>query len=137
MIKFHTIGQIEKQYVMEDAVVDTEVFNGAFGSVSSGKFTPAANATKAIMKIEVGDNAGLDKYPIAAGSHVRIVDFAKINGQYIDIIGYPLPDAFAVNDKLVSKADGSLETGGSAAPYYEVTEIIGNNEGVVAKVVAE
>lgn len=137
MIKFHTIGQIEKQYVMEDAVIEADMFNGAFGSVTSGKFAPAANATKAIMKIEVGDNAGLDKYPIAAGSHVRIVDMAKINGQLIDIIGYPLPETVAVNDKLVSKEDGSLETGGSAAPYYEVKEIIGNHEGVVVKVVAE
>lgn len=137
MIKFNTIGQIEKKYAFEDAIVDVDVINGAFGDVTDGKFAVGANATKAIMQIEVGDAAGLDVYPIAKGSHVRVVDLTKFNGEKIEVYGAQLPDTYAVGDKLVSDADGKLVTGGSAAPYYEITEIIGNRSGVEATIVAE
>lgn len=136
MIKLHTIGQIEKQYPYEDAVIETDMLNGDFGSVSDGKFTHAANASKAIMQVEVGDDMGMPQYPIAANSHVRVIDMAKIDGQLIEIYGSPLPSTYAVGDKLVSEATGLLATGGSTAPYYEIKEIIGNYDGVVAKVVA-
>lgn len=38
MFKFHTIGQIEHgEYPFEDAVVDVDVLNGAFGDVTDRK----------------------------------------------------------------------------------------------------
>ena len=141
-IKFNTIGQIEKTYCFEDAIVESEVLNGTFGEVNDGVFTPAANATKAIMQVEVGDDEGMDEYKIPAGSHVRVLDFAALVEQYpknanIEIYGAQLPDTYAVGDKLVSTADGVLETGGSAAPYFEIKKIIGNKLGVGATAVME
>lgn len=136
MLKFNSIGQIEHNYAFEDAVIDTDMYNGAFGSVSDGKFTTAATATKAIMQLENGDDAGLDKYVIKAGSHVRIVDLEKFVGQKIEVYGYPLPAIVAVGNKLESEAAGTLKVNGSAAGLYlEVESIIGNNQGVVAKIV--
>ena len=39
MVKFRKISQIEHgEYPFEDAVVDVDVLNGAFGDVSEGKF---------------------------------------------------------------------------------------------------
>ena len=79
MFKFRTIGQIEHgNYPFEDAVVDKEVMNGAFGDVSSGKFTASDSGKKIIMQVEVGDDEYMDKYKIPAGSHVRVLDPAKV-----------------------------------------------------------
>lgn len=136
MLKFHTIGQIEHNYAFEDAVIDSDMYNGAFGSVSDGKFTSAATASKAIMQIENGDDAGMDKFLIPAGSHVRVIDLEKFAGQTIEVYGYPLPDTVAKGDKLESQSDGSLKVNSSAAALYlEVTRIIGNHQGVEATVV--
>ena len=41
MIKFSTIGAIEKRYEFEDAVAKTDILNGDFGVVSDGKFSTA------------------------------------------------------------------------------------------------
>lgn len=50
MFKFRTIGQIEHgEYPFEDAVVDKEVMNGAFGDVTDGKFTAGDSGKKVIM----------------------------------------------------------------------------------------
>lgn len=136
MLKFSSIGQIEKKYTFEDAVIDTDMTNGAFGSVEDGKFTTSANATKAIMQLEVGDNAGLDVYPIPKGSHVRVVDLVAYDGESFEVYGYPLPDTYAVGDKLKSDANGKLVNGATAAPYLEVTDIIGNRLGAKVTVVA-
>ena len=137
MIKFHTIGQIEKKYAFEDAVAKTDTFNGAFGTVADGEFSVGATATKAVMQLEVGDEAGLDTYPIAKDAHVRVVDLSAFNGETIEIYGDELPDGVKKGDKLVSDATGALVTGASAAPYYEVTKVIPNTKGVEATVVAE
>lgn len=137
MVKFNTIGQIEHgEYPFEDAVIEADAINGAFGDVEDGVFSTSAAATKAIMQVEEGDDAGLDVYPIKSGSHVRVVDFSKLNGQAVEIYGAQLPSTYAVGDKLVSKADGTLQTGASDAPYFEIVEIIGNKLGVKANVVA-
>lgn len=147
MIKFHKISQFEKGYYFEDAVVDTEVLNGAFGAVTNGKFAPAASATKAVMQVEVGDDMGMDEYKIPAGSHVRVVDLKAINGQVVEVYGAQLPATYKVGDALVSDANGNLvvkeptksgeTTTPVAAPKYEIVKIIGNKLGVEVKIVAE
>lgn len=147
MIKFNTIGQIEKNYYFEDAVVDAEVLNGAFGTVTNGKFAPAASATKSIMQVEVGDDMGMDEYKIPAGSHVRVVNLKALNGQVVEVYGVQLPATYKVGDALVSDANGNLivkeptkngeTTTPVAAPKYEITKIIGNKLGVEVKIVAE
>ena len=140
MIKFNTIGQIEKGYYFEDAVIDAEVLNGAFGSVTNGKFAPAASATKAVMQVEVGDDMDIDTYKIPAGSHVRVVDLEALNGQVVEIYGAQLPATYKVGDALVSDASGKLVVGTGtsvAAPKYEITKVIGNKLGVEVKIVAK
>lgn len=137
MIKFSTIGQIEHGvYPFEDAVAGADTFNGAFGAVTTGTFAVAATASKAIMNIEVGDNAGLDTYPVKKGDQVRVIDFTKLNGQTVEIYGDALPSGVKKGDKLKSDATGALVTGATAAPYYEVTKVIPNVKGVEATVVS-
>lgn len=136
MLKFHTIGQIEKKYAFQDATVSADTLNGAFGAVTAGVFAPAAGASKAIMAVEVGDNAGLASYTIPSGSHVRVVDLAEYNGETIEIYGAQLPATYAKADKLKSSASGALVVDASAtAPYFTITKIIGNKLGVEATVV--
>lgn len=135
MIKFRKISQIEKLYPFVDAVIDKDALNGDFGLVADGKFTPSADAKQAIMQIEVGDDMDMPEYKIPAGSHVRVLDFGKLDGQEIEVYGAQLPDSFKVGDKLRSDETGKLVSGASAAPYYEITEIIGNKLGVAAKIV--
>ena len=134
---FSTIGMWEKEYAFEDAIVNADVLNGAFGAVADGVFTVGANATKAIMQVEVGDDEAMPEYKIAKGSHVRVLDLAKMNGKTVQIYGYPLPTEVAVGNKLASDANGALVVGAEAAPYLEVTKLIGNKLGVEATVVAE
>lgn len=137
MVKFSTIGAIEKRYEFEDAVAKTDILNGDFGVVSDGKFSTGANAVKAVMNIEVGDDADLDVYPIAKGTHVRVVDLSKFDGEIVEVYGAQLPDTFVVGNKLASDADGKLVTGASVAPYFEVTKVIPNVKGAEVKVVAK
>ena len=137
MVKFSTISQIEKKYAFEDAIAGTDVLNGDFGAVTSGTFSVAGNAVKAIMQIEVGDDANLDEYPINKGAHVRVVDLTAFDGETIEIYGAQLPDTYAKGNKLVSDATGKLVTGGSSAPYFEITKVLPNVKGVEATVVAK
>lgn len=137
MIKFRRISQIEKLYPFMDAVIDKDVLNGDFGVVTSGKFAPKADAKQAIMQVEVGDDMDMPEYKIPAGSHVRVVDLEKLDGQEVEVYGVQLPDTFKVGDKLKSDATGKLVTGATTAPYYEVTEVLGNKLGVAVKVVAK
>lgn len=137
MIKFRKISQIEKLYHFVDATIDKDALNGDFGSVTTGKFAPKADAKQAIMQVEVGDDMGMPEYKIPAGSHVRVVDLEKLDGQEIEVYGAQLPATFEKGNKLKSDATGKLVTGASQAPYFEVTEIIGNKIGLVAKVVAK
>lgn len=136
MIKFHSVGQIEhaKNYFV-DAVTTADTFNGAFGDVTDGKFTVGATKTKAIMQVEVGDDEGMPKYEIPAGTHVRILDLAQLVGEYVEVYDYPLPETVNVADKLESDTDGSLKVNASAAGLYlEVKEFIGNKDGVLVLV---
>lgn len=137
MIKFRRISQIEKLYPFVDATIDKDALNGDFGSVTTGKFAPKADAKQAIMQVEVGDDMDMPEYKIPAGSHVRVVDFEKLDGQEVEVYGVQLPDTFKVGDKLKSDATGKLVTGATTAPYYEVTEVLGNKLGVAVKVVAK
>lgn len=137
MIKFRKISQIEKLYPFVDATIDKDALNGDFGSVTTGKFAPKADAKQAIMQVEVGDDMDMPEYKIPAGSHVRVVDFEKLEGQEIEVYGAQLPATFAKGNKLKSDATGKLVTGASVVPYFEVTEIIGNKIGLVAKVVTK
>lgn len=137
-LKLHTIGQIEHFYGFENAVADVDVLNGDFGTVTNGKFAPAAAATKAVVQVEVGDDMGMPEYKIPKGTDLRVLDLAKLNGQLVEVYGAQLPKTFAKGDKLVSTATGALEAKPDAtAPYYEITKIIGNKIGVEVKVVAE
>lgn len=124
MIKFNSIGQIEHgEYPFENAVIDTAMKNGAFGSVNAEKFTPVAAATKAIMNIEVGDDADMPEYTISQGSQVRVGDLTKI--KKFEIYGYPLPSTYAKGDKFVSTSDGALEVKADATgTYFEVKDVI-------------
>ena len=120
-IKFSRIGQIEHgNYPFEDAVVNVDVLNGAFGEVTGGVFTPSASGKKVIMQVEVGDDAGVAEYKIPAGSHVRVLDTAKVEGE-LEVYGYPLTDGFKVGDTV---------------GCFTITEIIGNKLGAVVKVTA-
>ena len=135
MLKFHSISQIEKIYAFENAVATADTFNGAFGVVADGEFTVGADATKAIMNLEVGDEAGLGTYPIKKGTQVRVLDLEAFNGKTIEVYGDQLPDGVAVGNKLASDATGALVAGASAAPYLEVTKVIANTKGVEATIV--
>ena len=136
MIKFRNISQIEKLYPFVKAVAGTDVYNGDFGTVTEGAFALAANAKQVVMNIEVGDDEGLDKYFIAKGSDLRVLDLDKLDGQELEIYGKQIPAGVATGDKLKSTATGDLVKGATAAPYVEVTEIIGNHKGIVVGVVA-
>ncbi len=121
MFKFHKISQIERDnYQFEDAVTEADILNGAFGTVTDGKFTASDAGTKVVMQVEVGDDMGMPEYKIPAGSHVRVLDTAKLNGE-LEVYGYPLPETFAVGDTV---------------GCFTITEIIGNKIGAVVKVTA-
>lgn len=135
MLKFHTIGQIEKNYAFENAVATADTFNGAFGVVASGEFTVGADASKAIMNLEVGDEANLGTYPIKKGAQVRVLDLEAFNGKTIEVYGDELPDGVRVGDQLKSDTTGALVTGAVSAPYLKVTKVIANTKGVEATIV--
>ena len=135
MLKFHTIGQIEKNYAFENAVANEDTFNGAFGEVTSGKFSVGADASKAIMNLEVGDEANLGTYPIKKGAQVRVLDLEAFNGKTIEVYGDELPDRVVVGNQLKSDDTGALVTGASVAPYLKVTKVIANTKGVEATIV--
>lgn len=119
MIKFSTIGQIEHgEYPFEDAVVNVDVLNGAFGDVADGVFTPSESGKKVIMQVEAGDDAGVAEYKILAGSHVRVLDPAKVVGD-LEVYGYPLADGFKVGDTV---------------GCFTITKVIGNKLGAVVQV---
>ena len=134
MLKLHTIGQWEHERIpFIDAVTKADTYNGAFGDVVDGAFEVGTTKTKAIMQVEVGDDEGMPKYFIPAGTHVRVIDLDKCKDNLVEIYDYPLPDTVAVGDKLESQADGSLTVNsGATGTYLEVKEIIGNHDGVVA-----
>lgn len=133
-LKFYSIGQIEhERHPFIDAITKADTYNGAFGDIVDGEFEVGDIKTKAIMQIEVGDDEGMPKYFIPAGTHVRVIDLAKCKDNLVEIYDYPLPDTVAVGDKLESQEDGSLVVNsGATGIYLEVKKIIGNHDGVVA-----
>lgn len=121
MVKFHKLSQIEHgNYLFEDAIVKVDTLNGAFGNVSGGVFTANESGTKIIMQVEAGDDEGMDEYKIPAGSHVRVLDPAKVEGE-LELYGHPLPATFKVGDTV---------------GIFTITEIIGNKVGAVVKLTA-
>lgn len=136
MIKFRNISEIEKLYPYVKAVAGTDVYNGDFGTVTEGTFALAANAKQVVMNIEVGDDECLDRYFIAKGSDLRVLDLDKLDGKELEIYGKQIPTGVAKGDKLKSTVTGDLVKGATAAPYVEVTEIIGNHKGIVVRVAA-
>lgn len=136
MIKFSSIGQIEHgDYAFEDAIASADTFNGAYGEVTTGSFATGAKKSKVIMQIERGDDEYMPTYKIVKGEHVRVLDLTKLNGQLVEVYGDELPAGVAKGDKLESDETGKLVKNASAAPYLEVTKVIGNHLGVEAKVV--
>ena len=133
-LKFYSLGQIEhERHPVIDVITKADTYNGAFGDIVDGEFEVGATKTKSIMQIEVGDDEGMPKYFIPAGTHVRVIDLAKCKDNLVEIYDYPLPDTVAVGDKLESQEDGSLVVNsGATGVYLEVKKIIGNHDGVVA-----
>lgn len=118
MLKFSKISQIEHgEYPFEDAVVNADVLNGAFGDVADGVFTASETGKKVIMQIEVGDDANMAEYKINAGSHVRVLDPSKVKGD-LEMYGYPLPATFTVGDTV---------------GCFKITDVIGNKVGAVVQ----
>lgn len=132
MVKFSTVGAIEKGYYFEDAIVEKDTLNGTFGSVEGGKFSPGADAKQVVMQLEVGDDEYVDRYTIPAGSHVRVLNIEKLAEDFetIDIFGYPLPAEITKGAKLKSDASGALVTEGT----YEIVEVLGNKDGARVKI---
>ena len=120
MIRFDKISATEKNYPFVDAVVAGDYLNGTFGTVSNGTFTAGATGFYAIMNLEDGNKAKSDEYVIKTGAHARIVDFSKVDGQILNVTSAQLPDTFEKGNKLVSKADGTLQVGSPSNKYFEV-----------------
>lgn len=119
MLKFSKISQIEHgEYPFEDAVVNVDVLNGAFGDVVDGVFTPNETGKKVIMVLENGDDAGMAEYKIPAGSHVRVLDPTKVKGD-LEMYGYPLPADFKAGDTV---------------GCFKIASVIGNKIGAVVQV---
>ena len=136
MIKFSSIDQIEHgDYAFEDAIASADTFNGAYGEVTTGSFAVGAKKSKVIMLIERGDDEYMSTYKIKKGEQLRVLDLTKLDGQLMEVYGDELPADVAKGDKLESDATGKLVKGATAAPYLEVTAIVGNHLGVEAKVV--
>lgn len=137
MLKLHNLRDYEHFYFFEDVVAEVDVLNGCIGEVTDGIFKPAAGGTRGIMQIEVGDDMGMDKYVIPAGTRLRSVRLDKMAEleRPIEVYGAQLPKEFKVGDKLASDEAGVLVAGAEGAPYLEVVEIIGNKAGIVAKIV--
>lgn len=124
MVRFDKISATEKNYPFVDAVVAGDYKNGTFGTIAAGTFTAGATGFYAIMNVEDGDDAKSDEYVVKRGAHARIADLSKVDGQVLNITVDELPETFNIGDKLVSKADGTLEVSESASEkYIEVTEV--------------
>ena len=124
MIRFEKLAATEKAYPFVDAVVAADYKNGTFGDVAYGVFTAGADGFKAIMQVEKGDDMKTDKFVVFKDEHARIADFAKSDGQIVNITADELPATYQVKDKLVAKADGTLEVKSDAnSNYFEVLEV--------------
>ena len=122
-IEYTTVGQYEKEYNFVDAVSDSNVINGAWGTITGGKFVPG-EGTYAVMQIEYGDNAGKEDYVIPAGEHLRLLDTEKVGSvtgnKLVRLIG-TMPDGIAVGDDVVVDGYGVVTT---TSGVYEVTRVL-------------
>lgn len=124
MIRFEKLAATEKAYPFVDAVVAADYKNGTLGNVANGVFTAGANGFKAIMQVEKGDEMNTDKFVVFKDEHARIADFAKADGQIVNITADELPATYQAKDKLAAKADGTLEVKSDAnSNYFEVLEV--------------
>ncbi len=135
MVRFEKLASTEKTYPFIDAIIADEYANGTFGTIADGIFTAGAAGFYVIMNAEDGNDAKSDDYRIDKGAHARIADLALVDGHIIDITSAQLPSGVKKGDKMVSKADGSLNvpTDVPTTEYIEVMEV--TSFGVRAKVV--
>lgn len=134
MVRFEKLSA-NKVYPYVDATVDADYKNGTFGAVASGVFTAGATGFNVIMNIEKGDDAKSADYKVAKGANARIADLSLVDGQIVDITSEQLYTGVKKGDKMVSKADGTLNAPSTAPTekYLEVVEV--TDFGVRAKIV--
>ena len=122
-IEYTTVGQYEKEYNFVDCVSDSDVINGAFGTITSGKFVPG-EGTYAVMQIEDGNDAGKENYVIPAGRHLRLLDLTKVGtvtgNKLVRLIG-TMPDGIEVGDEVIVDGDAVVTT---TDGVYEVTRVL-------------
>jgi hypothetical protein len=125
MVRFDKIAVIEKTYPYVNATAAATYKNGTFGAVTNGVFTAGATGFYTIMQVEKGDDATSDDFVINKDEHCRVCDLSQVVGQILDVTSAQLPTTFAKGDKMVSKADGTLNVPGTAptANYLLVTEV--------------
>ena len=133
MIRFEKLFT-EKVYPFENAKVDGNYKNGTLGTVTDGTFTAGAGF-KAIMQVEKGDNMNTVDFKVLNGEDARIVDFAKADGQIVNITSDMYTGAVVVGDMLKANATGVLAVdSGATSECFEVIEVV--RYGVRAIVVA-
>lgn len=123
MIRFEKLSATEKAYPFADAVVADNYKNGIFGTIENGIFT-AGNGFMAIMQSEQGHDFNSSDFVVAKNEHARIVDFAKEDGQIVNITKDQLPDACKAADKLAVDSAGKLVVSASpSGSYFQVLEV--------------
>lgn len=122
MIRFEKLAATEKNYPFIDAVAVADYANGTFGTIDNGKFTAGASFM-AIMQVERGNDMKTANFVVKKDEHVRVADFAKVDGQVVNITIDQLPATYKANDKLVADSTGKLVVSTSAtSKYFEVIE---------------
>ena len=138
MVKFYTIGMIEKYNPFVSATTAADYTNGAFGDVADGVFTVGATKFKVLMNKGKGHSMYTD-FTVEAGESSRVCDLSKLDGEYLLISPEHLPSTFKATDKLVSDTTGKLVVSASAvAPYLLVDSVVEfDGKGAKVKIVAE
>lgn len=123
MVRFEKLAPTEKAYPFVDAVTADTYKNGTFGKVTGDVFT-AGEGFMAIMQVEKGDDMHTEDFAVTKGEHARIVDFAKADGQIVNITADELPDTYSVGDKLAADVTGKLVVNaGATKEYFEILEV--------------
>jgi hypothetical protein len=127
MVRFDKIAVIEKVYPYVNATAAAEYKNGTFGTVADGVFTAGATGFYTIMQIEKGDDATSDDFVVNKDEPCRVCDLSNVVGQILNVTSAQLPATFSKGNKMVSKADGTLEvqTEAPTSNYLLVTEVTG------------
>lgn len=123
-VEYTSVGQYEKEYNFENAVADVNVMQGAWGTITNGKFVPG-NGTYAVMQVEVGDEAGCEDYVIPAGADLRLLDTTKVGqvtgNKLIRLVG-TIPANVSVGDKV--KVDGNAVISKTSSGTLTVTRVM-------------